>query len=1514
MLTVQVQDTFGNPVTPTVSTPVTVTFDSTNIGGPFDFLAADSTPGLTQIVISDTTSTASFRYYDETAGTWSISVHGAGLPSPNKSQLLTVKPDTAKQVALVTPPRTVAAGAPSDVITVQRQDQFGNPNTVDLAVTVNLTTSAVTSGVFVTPTIAVTVTQVTISQGTAAANFLYYDSARGTKSITASVSGGYLTPTVSQPVTVTGGTAVRFVLDGPSATVAGVPISLTVTALDSFGNVADGYVGSQTLEFGGASVAANGQPPTVVGHDLGVYPLGAGTPISFTEGVATTSAGANGVLTLYLAETATITAADGPVSTEPDGNLSVIVSAAPSTTVEAQTVGGDLVASQSITSGSSIDIYAKGLDPYRNSTGLLNANWQIAVTGGVTTTDLSTTTGISTTFTGHAQGTAKITPTFGSLVSVPTGVITVTVGAPTQVRVETRPDGLGSIVPSQPISAGTVITMYAVTRDVYGNFVDNPEVDTWSVAGANGVTTSDLITTTGGTFTVFRGRAAGNGTVAANFNGLTVVPSGVITVTPGIADYLKLTAPGTTFTAGTAQELGITAYDAFDNPAVSYNGQKSLTFSGALPSLNQAYTPTVVNSLNTAVPFGQTTAFTFTNGVLDNSGTVGNLTLYRAGSSIPINAGDGEIGSSPTGTLTVTVDGTAFEGFDLDTIAGSSVLTVGVPVQLVVRAVDIYGNSDLGFDNPNRNMTFSGIGQAPNGSIATIVNDGNTATWVTQSIRLDFTDGVAVMTDNAGQFVPVKAETTTINVALAADSSYDSIPNGGLTVTVRPGTTRSLAFSLNSPQPVNEVFVGASNWLTVTDQYKNLITDYNAVAQPITITGGGPLNTGTIRLINSSNTNVLNQPGDVTGGVANLSNIGLGMLYVGTTGTGWFTATAAPPSTEQFAVSPATSNNVTITPGTPVSVTLNGRVATSGPYSPTLSIQAGAPIELQTSLFDVLGNPTVNGSFTLTFTGATTNGTTTPPDPTVTDSSGTVTAFATGVPLTYANGVSLASAGANGVLRLYETGVYTIVASGAGVTTPSGQGLVVTVLSGPLAKLDLQLTSPQTNTESFVGSSNTLTVRDAYDNVLTDWENGSANVSFTVPSSVTSTVIFLNSNSQSSFLEPEDFINGVALLDDDFHLYMNYTGLAGSRAIQAQSGAVTGTATITINPGPMTQMSLSLTSPQTNTEAFVGTNMLTLRDVSGNVVTGWGSGSTNVEFSVTSPVTSSVVFSESSGSNLLVPGDFSGGTAMLGVGGAGLVYTGLAGPATIQAQVGAVTTTAGVTINAGPLAQMSLSLTTLQTNTQEFVGANTLTLRDVSGNMLSGWGGSSTNVEFSVTSSVTASVVFSGSNDSNLLPSYFTDGVATLGAGGAGMVYTGLAGPATIQAQVGAVATSAGVTINAGPLSSFNFVLASPQISGTVFGSSPNQLVALDVSGNHVSGYQGPVRIAPESPLTGDVEGLTGAGNDVLAAGDFIDGVATLTSKMSFIGEGTGQFRASTLIGPSVSALSNAITIDPGGP
>ena len=106
----------------------------------------------------------------------------------------------------------------------------------------------------------------------------------------------------------------------PAAPTAGVAFSETLTALDAYGNTATSYVGAKTITFSGPAHSPGGTAPA--------YPAS----VSFSSGVGSAS------VTLYDAQTTTLTATQG-VLTGVSGSFTVAPSSATSLTFTAQPAG-----------------------------------------------------------------------------------------------------------------------------------------------------------------------------------------------------------------------------------------------------------------------------------------------------------------------------------------------------------------------------------------------------------------------------------------------------------------------------------------------------------------------------------------------------------------------------------------------------------------------------------------------------------------------------------------------------------------------------------------------------------------------------------------------------------------------------------------------------------------------------------------------------------------------------------------------------------------------------------------------------------------------------------------------------------------------------------------------------------------------------------------------------------------------------------------------------------------------
>ncbi len=176
---------------------------------------------------------------------------------------------------------------------------------------------------------------------------------------------------------------------------------------------------------------------------------------------------------------------------------------------------------------------------------------------------------------------------------------TVVAASATQTRVETAADGTGTVVSARNVTAGSSATVYAITRDTYGNFVGNPSA-TWSLQSKTvGVVGGDLVG--GGASAVFTGHLVGTATIRAvtSFTG----DSGAQAVTPAAASKLAITTSPVTVTVGAASSsITVQRQDSFGNPntadadrtvTLSSNSTGTVTFSLANPLMISSGTSTV---------------------------------------------------------------------------------------------------------------------------------------------------------------------------------------------------------------------------------------------------------------------------------------------------------------------------------------------------------------------------------------------------------------------------------------------------------------------------------------------------------------------------------------------------------------------------------------------------------------------------------------------------------------------------------------------------------------------------------------------------------------------------------------------------------------------------------------------------------------------------------------------------------------------------------------------------------
>jgi hypothetical protein len=510
-----------------------------------------------------------------------------------------------------------------------------------------------------------------------------------------------------------------------------------------------------------------------------------------------------------------------------------------------------------------------------------------------------------------------------------------------------------------------------------------------------------------------------------------------VTVASGALDHFSLSAASTTPTAGATDNLTITAKDLSGNTVTTYGGDQSLTFTGA--NTIGANQPTVTSKTGTAVAFGTAETISFTSGVAAVSGANnGVMTLYKA-ESATVTVSDG----THTGNASVTVGPASAASY---TVSAPGSATAGSPISTTLTAKDTYGNTATGYAG-SHTVDFSGPHSSP----------GGTSPGYPGSVSFTSGAGTASVT-------LYDAETTTVT---AADHTTPSITGTSGSVVVASGNAASLMLSAASTTPT----AGTSDNLTTTakDTWGNTASGYTG-DKSLTFGGASAAPSGTQPTVTAKTGAAVSfgSPETITfaSGVASVSagSNGAMTLYKAQTGS-------------------VTVSDGTISNGGGLSVTVSSGTATSLSLSAASTTPtAGAADNLTTTAKDTWLNTATGyaGSKNLTFSGASVIGAN---HPTVTNSSGTPTAFGATTAITFSSGVASVSGSNNGVMKLYKSETASVIVSDGAIS--NGAGLSVTV--GPATATNLLFSQqPGSSTGGIAfGTQPKVAVQDSYGNTVT---------------------------------------------------------------------------------------------------------------------------------------------------------------------------------------------------------------------------------------------------------------------------------------------------------------------------------------------------------------------------------------------------------------------------------------------
>ena len=354
--------------------------------------------------------------------------------------------------------------------------------------------------------------------------------------------------------------------------------------------------------------------------------------------------------------------------------------------------------------------------------------------------------------------------------------ITVNPAPASQLRVETQADGTGTPVAAQNVVAGSSISVYAVSRDPYGNFVANVAADDWTLTGTSGgVAFSDLAAVPDGASAVFTGNLVGAATIRASLSGLPSGSSGVITVVPGAAVSLVAGGYADPTTAGATHTFTVTARDDHTNVATGYTGTVHLASSDAAATLPADYTFTPADAGVHAFPITLTTVGERSISVTDTA----DATRTTTQSAITVVNG-------PGATITLT--------------GSTAALEVGEARVLTATVRDAYGNAVTTGPDATATVTFAKI--AGSGSVSGTGSVAAIAGIATKTVT-GTTGGSVTMQASAGFGSPstTGSNSLTFSVATLYDfTGFLGIGGPPAVTTVKAGTPVPLLFGLGGYQ------------------------------------------------------------------------------------------------------------------------------------------------------------------------------------------------------------------------------------------------------------------------------------------------------------------------------------------------------------------------------------------------------------------------------------------------------------------------------------------------------------------------------------------------------------------------------------------------------------------------------------------------------------------------------------------------------------------------------------------
>jgi len=663
--TIERRDVYENKV---ISGNTVINLSTNSTGLSAEFRATPSGGSTSSVTISAPNSSVDFYYYDELASyvppattTYTLTAN-AGAGPLTKTTSLSVDPGVAVYLVNQLPgqsfaaetgisgsPNNQTAGSPFNILNLYATDSFYNITTNGFANGNHVITySGPSNAPDGTPPSYTTSVDFTNGVATATLITTLYNA----EIVALTTKEGAVSFTNPFALTINPGTADHFAISGSNTQTAGSPQTVTISALDSYDNVATSYVGDRALIYSGASIAVDSESsisfnPTI--KDKTGAPVEFGTPTitAFTTGIA------SGDMVLYKAENASIAATDGIISTNPSAELGVTVSEDILDHIHVSPLAAGIPVNELWPTGSTQEFDALGHDAYGNIRTEVtddSVTWTLSASAQVPAPSGST----NTITTGGAAGTNGFVTSFntsdplnyGYTPSYPNGVEATYGGITGYANFSIVPGNLTSfwvgIVGGSPKIAGNSFNIVVQPKDFQGNvLLSGPGITNISdTTGTISPTTYDIQGLT--VIPVSITKAQTNVTITLKLGGADGTSSS-FDVVPNVLDHFTLDIGSQTNRVAFIGTATITAKDAWDNTITNFDASSdNVTITS---SIGAVY-------LDNSTPAVLDQAGDFASGVADVSGRL----EYRGpanGSTIIFTA---TASSGPSGNAPVNMN------------------------------------------------------------------------------------------------------------------------------------------------------------------------------------------------------------------------------------------------------------------------------------------------------------------------------------------------------------------------------------------------------------------------------------------------------------------------------------------------------------------------------------------------------------------------------------------------------------------------------------------------------------------------------------------------------------------------------------------------------------------------------------------------------------------------------------------------------------------------------------------